>query len=449
MQSEAEQLLREQVEDLRELLAQTEATGAEHSAARDAATEALQARVRAADNAAGELRHSTHSMQGQLRTADSNVALLQQDAHNMHTQNTALLTRIATLESDNARLTLNAEELHTTALSANALQQELLLSKENAATLERRVTEMLKLSVEKNDQHAEKLKEVQKQSAALKAELQAMRSVETQGAQLTPRQQTPFKTERMLSYGKTQSPPPITATSVTSTTSATAEANERSARRLLEESECAQRVDLITEHFLRARHHLRRPVLLPPTPGAVCDVPAAITSPVVFPAIQSPPPLPPVVTSLPRALPPAVVMSPTRSVGLPPMSPRPAPWVEKGVPSQLRVETAQFAQASGQFVLSAAHSPLRGLPVWTCGDRTLFAGAGGRWLLGANAGSMEKNRGCIRSAALHQNRLPHTVAGWEAADGKGGWVTSPVTVLPAEQSSLEAASRYGPQIQCD
>ena len=117
---------------------------------------------------------------------------------------------------------------------------------------------------------------------------------------------------------------------------------------------------------------------------------------------------------------------------------------EAKVPYEMVIAISSVPQASGKYLLSCADSPLRGLPVWTSGDKTLFAGAGGRWLLGANHGSMAKNRGCIRSACTHRNMLPHQVKEWETADGQGGWVPAPVQVEPLASGIWEEPSRWAP-----
>eukprot|EP00659_Diplonema_papillatum_P005958 gene5958-9147_t len=100
------------------------------------------------------------------------------------------------------------------------------------------------------------------------------------------------------------------------------------------------------------------------------------------------------------------------------------------VPSELMVRAPVFSATPARFVLAAKESPLRGLPVWAFGERRLFAGSGGRWLLGAGPRSVSKNRGCLRSSAPHGNVLPHRVAAWESADGKGGWASASVVVEP-------------------
>ena len=114
----------------------------------------------------------------------------------------------------------------------------------------------------------------------------------------------------------------------------------------------------------------------------------------------------------------------------------------RSVPMELKISTPAVPSASGSYVLSGVECPLRGLPVWTCGEKRLFAGTGGRWLIGACQASVDKNRGCIRSTSLHSNRLPHHIEGWETADGKGGW--TPTFIQVVSRGALELTSLWAP-----
>eukprot|EP00755_Sulcionema_specki_P023237 Sspe_Gene.78420::Locus_49054_Transcript_1_1_Confidence_1.000_Length_2506::g.78420::m.78420 len=105
----------------------------------------------------------------------------------------------------------------------------------------------------------------------------------------------------------------------------------------------------------------------------------------------------------------------------------------------LRVVAPNRPEVAGHYVLLDGVW-WNGHPVWAAGDRRLYSGEGGWWLVDPDKKHMELDRGLLASATKHGGRPPHEVGLWEIADGKGGWIKDTSCSITAVLDEAEATA---------
>eukprot|EP01065_Artemidia_motanka_P024876 TRINITY_DN29800_c0_g1_i1.p1 TRINITY_DN29800_c0_g1~~TRINITY_DN29800_c0_g1_i1.p1 ORF type:complete len:690 (+),score=172.92 TRINITY_DN29800_c0_g1_i1:58-2127(+) len=135
------------------------------------------------------------------------------------------------------------------------------------------------------------------------------------------------------------------------------------------------------------------------------------------------------------------------------------------LPRRLVVTAPKCTSVAGVYNLHSLSTDVEedeawwnGFPVWTCGDRCIYSGEGGWWLIDPDRSHKSADRGLLASSDKHAGRMPQVMRCWDAADGQGGWNTdktaqvdlSPPTVpSPPHPEQQPPSSDLSPPVPLD
>ena len=118
------------------------------------------------------------------------------------------------------------------------------------------------------------------------------------------------------------------------------------------------------------------------------------------------------------------------------------------LPARVTVRSPSHPEVSGEYALSAPGDHRNGFAYWACGEKRLYSGEGGWWLVDPDQKHMELDRGLLASTHKHGGLSPTEMETWEVADGQGGWLRdercvvapAPAPAAPAPVAAAAAAT---------